>query len=105
MIAEVKVTEMIDRLLNPIALANDENANGFEGERAGATVRSGNSHSFGLSFLVGRWVRKPKNLSSPTVKRKWGLVVAYNSASLTRCLDQRVWFSRGLVFASLAFGA
>jgi hypothetical protein len=63
-IAEVQGTEMIDGLLNAIALANDENANGFNGERSGATVRSGNSHRF--CFELSRWwLRKPKNQAAP----------------------------------------
>jgi hypothetical protein len=59
MIAEVQVTEMIDRLLNPIAFPNHKNANGFHGERSGATVRSGNIHRFCFELSkVGKKAQK-----------------------------------------------
>jgi hypothetical protein len=55
MIAEVDGTEMVDRLLNPIALADDENSHRVKGERTSATIRSSNIHRFcfELSQLEG----------------------------------------------------
>jgi hypothetical protein len=40
MIAEMEPTEMIDRVLNPIAIANNEYANGIGSQRTSATERS-----------------------------------------------------------------
>jgi hypothetical protein len=40
MIAEVQGAKMIDRLLNPIAIAHHEYPNGIGSERSGATERS-----------------------------------------------------------------
>jgi hypothetical protein len=95
-IAEVQSTEMIDRLLKSIAWPRDENANGFYRQRTGATVRSGNIHRFCVELSSG-WVRKPKNIRSPTVKREWRLKVGYHGPRQLRWYRQRVWCSRWLV--------
>jgi hypothetical protein len=63
-VAEMECAEMIDRLLNSIAWTNNENANGFDGECAGATERSCNIHRFCFELSRG-WVRKPKNVKRP----------------------------------------
>lgn len=61
MIAEVESAELIDRVLNAIALPNDENANGFNGERAGITVRSCHIHRFCFELSkVGKKAQKSK---------------------------------------------
>jgi hypothetical protein len=80
MIAEMERTEMVDRLLKAIALSNDENPHGFDGERSIATERSGNIHRFCFELSM-RVVKKAQKSSGPTVKREWGLVVGYDSRS------------------------
>jgi hypothetical protein len=55
MIAKVECAEMVDGLLNSIAIANNEYANGIGSERTGATERSCDIHRFcfELSRLSG----------------------------------------------------
>jgi hypothetical protein len=55
MIAEMQRTEMVDGLLNSIAIADNEYANGIGSERTGATERSCDIHRFcfELSRLSG----------------------------------------------------